>query len=70
MVIWAILVLAHVVPASFLLDFGGLRTIYSDVERGILDETPKAPISNETESFQGSAQPASDTASIPGLDPF
>lgn len=69
-VVWALAGAAFISSTGQLvLDFDGIRAIFSDVQRGIHDETPNGPISNETESFQGSPEPSSNTAPIPELDP-
>jgi len=69
LVIWAILAVSNVSTVGLILDSDGLKAIFSDINGGIHSETPKGPISNETESFQGSPKPDQNTAPPRERDP-
>lgn len=47
-----------------LLSFEDFKTLFSDTQRGIRDETPTGPVSNETESVQVWPESNSNTAPI------
>jgi len=61
-VMWALLALSYALDSGYILDLIHNPVDFSDLTRGIPDETSQGPISNETESFQGCPEHDSNTA--------